>query len=277
MCSRAASALLVAEYHDALHLTTSSVEKHRKEINHAVEVEGLYKAVELQCQTCPSCAFHTHDTKRKQGYMTPMPIPMEPMDCIALDVFHYPSTSHDGEVYDRMLLCVCRLFGYLIANPIPKPRHEDKDGGLTGKRATHLMRECWVDSFGAPREICSNRGPQFVSQYFPTLCSKIGARSTMCLAGKHQGNGKAENTGKQLRRAVAKALTLKKGTNWVEVSPPLYERGMRLQVLQVIRLTRLCSVIVLRGPLLLSLRGLPKTPLTTSSCVRSLLLLHVGL
>ena len=28
-----------------------------------------------------------------------MPIPMEPMDSIALDVFHYPSTSHDREEY----------------------------------------------------------------------------------------------------------------------------------------------------------------------------------
>ena len=51
------------------------------------------------------------------------------------------------------------------------------------------------------------------------LCSKTGACSTMCLAGRHQDNGKAENTGKQLRRAVAKALTLRKGTNWVEVLP----------------------------------------------------------
>ena len=57
---------LVAEYHDALHLTTSSVEKHWKEINQGVKGEGLYKAVELQCQTSPSCAIHTHDTKRKQ-------------------------------------------------------------------------------------------------------------------------------------------------------------------------------------------------------------------
>ena len=61
--------------------------------------------------------------------------------------------------------------------------------------------------------------------------------------------------------------------------PPIYERGMRLQVLQVIRPTRLCLVntTVPRGPLLLSLRGLPKTPLTTSSRVRRLLLLHVGI
>ena len=144
---------LVAEYHDAVHLTTSSVEKHWKEINHGVEGEGLYKAVELQCQTCPSCAIHTHDTKRKQGYMTPMPIPMEPMDSIALDVFHYPSTTHDEEVYDRMLLCVYPLSGYLIAIPIPKPRHEDKDEGLTGVRAAHLVLERWVDRLGAPCEI----------------------------------------------------------------------------------------------------------------------------
>ena len=44
---------LVAEYNDALHLTTSSVEEHSKDINHGVEDEGLYKPVELQCQTCP--------------------------------------------------------------------------------------------------------------------------------------------------------------------------------------------------------------------------------
>ena len=117
---------LVAEYHDARHLTTSSVEKHREKINHGMESEGLYKAPELQCQTGPSCAIHTHDTKRKQGYMIPMPIPMKPLDSIALDVFHYPSTSHDGEVYDGMLLCDCRLSGYLIAIPIPKPRHEGR-------------------------------------------------------------------------------------------------------------------------------------------------------
>ena len=136
-----------------------------------------------------------------------------------------------------------------------------------------------MDTFGTPREICCDRGPQFVRQHFQPLCCKIGACSTMCLANRHQGIGKAENTGKQLRRAVAKALTLKRGTICVHIFPPLYERGMRLTVLQVIRLTGLCLVhtTVLRGPLLRSLRGLPKTPLTTSSGVRSLLLLQVEL
>ena len=78
-----------------------------------------------------------------------------------------------------------------------------------------------MDRFGAPHRICSDREQQFVSQYFQTPCSKIGARSIICLAGRHEGNGKAENTGKQARRFVAKALTLKKGKDWVEVLPAI--------------------------------------------------------
>ena len=120
---------LVAEYHDALNITTCSVERHWMEMNHGLEGVEFYKAVGLQCQTGPSCAIHTHDTKRKQGYLAPMPIPMEPMDCIALDVFHYPSTSHDGEEYDRMLLCVCRPSGYLISILILKPHDENSMKG----------------------------------------------------------------------------------------------------------------------------------------------------
>ena len=124
-----------------------------------MEGEGLYEAVELQCQTSPSCANQKHDTKRKQGYMTPMFIPMEPLDFIMLGVYHYPSTSHDGEEDDRILLSVCRLFSYLIAISIPKPRHREKDELLTLKRGLRLIMERWGDRFGAPRETFSCPGP----------------------------------------------------------------------------------------------------------------------
>ena len=280
-----------------------------------------------------------------------MPIPMEPMDFIALDVFHYPSTSHDGEKNDKMLLCVCRLSCYLIAVPIPKPHHDDEDEGLTGKRAAPLIMDRWVDRFGDTGEICFDSGPQFVSQYFrpvpaagldaqasptaspatadtsigwrcpqathqpgaeahagraaadadrpstgtggqeieqvadappvatpgyrsanppiapasrnpqpwtnastptlprrgsthrptvpgsgssarlgvdlqrdrQTLCWKIAIRSTTCLVGRHQRNGKAENCGKQLSRASAKALTLTEGSHCLEVLPAVVQ------------------------------------------------------
>ena len=109
----------------------------------AWKVRNCTKQWNCNAKPVPHVPFTGHDTKRKQGYMTPLPIPlpMEPIKSIALDVIHYPSTPHDGEVYDPMLLCVCRLSGYLIAIPIPKPRHEDKDEGLTGERAGRLIME----------------------------------------------------------------------------------------------------------------------------------------
>ena len=142
------------------------MENHWKKIIHRVEGEGLYKAVELQCQMCPSRAIHTHNTSRKQGYKTPMPIPMEPMDSITIEEFQYSSTSHDGEEYDRMLLFVCWLSGHVIAILIAKPRPEDKHEGLTGKRADFLVMAPCVDRFRDPLDICSNRKPQFVSGCF---------------------------------------------------------------------------------------------------------------
>ena len=72
--------------------------------------------------------------------------------------------------------------------------------------------ERWVDGFRGAREICSDRGLKFVSQHFQTLFFNIGARSTMCLAGRHQDNGTAEDTGKQLSSVVAKAFTSNNGT-----------------------------------------------------------------
>ena len=51
------------------------------------EVMVCIKQWNCNAKTCTSSVIHTHDTTRRQGYMTPMLIPMEPMDSIALDVF----------------------------------------------------------------------------------------------------------------------------------------------------------------------------------------------
>ena len=47
-----------------------------------------------------ACTIHMQDVRRKMGYMSLMPMLM---DSIKLDVFHYPSTFHNGEGYGCML------------------------------------------------------------------------------------------------------------------------------------------------------------------------------
>ena len=83
---------LVAEYHNALHLTTSDGEKHRKEINHGVEGEGLYKAVELPCQTC-----HCPQAVRHCIAGVPLPTGPRQWDGVLLEV-HCPLPPGSGAV-----------------------------------------------------------------------------------------------------------------------------------------------------------------------------------
>ena len=163
----------------------------------------------------------------------------------------------------------------LFPNLVVKTRKN----GLTKKRGGHFVIERSVDRFGATREICSDYGPQFLSQYFNTLCSKIGARSTMYLAGTHEGNGNSENTSQQLRRAVAKALTLKKGTNLVEVLLATVRAWHETTGHSGYTLGEIVfgTHIRTKRPLWQSLRRLPKTPCTTSNGGRSFLPLHVEL
>ena len=101
----------------------------------------------------------------------------------------------------------------------------------------------------------------------------------MCLAGRHQCNGKADNTGNQLRRAVAKAIFLKKGANWMEVLPA----NVRAPHVTTDPSGYTPSEIVfgthnvLRGLLLQCQGRLPKLLCIISKGVRSSMLWHIGL
>ena len=170
-----------------------------------------------------------------------------------------------------MLLHVCGLSCYLIGSPIAKPHHEDGYEGLTGKRAADsIMMDRLVERFGAPRDISSNCGPQFVRQNFPTLCSKTGSGTKGMLKRKILASSRGV--------PFLKPLPWKRALFGCSFSP-LYGRGMRLQVLQVIRHMKLSLVrtTVLKDLLLHKQGRSPKMPCTIFKNVRSFSLLHAGL
>ena len=53
--------------HDALHLTTCSVKKHLKKMNHGVEGERLYKAVNCYANCVPHVPFTRMTTSASMG------------------------------------------------------------------------------------------------------------------------------------------------------------------------------------------------------------------
>ena len=138
-------------------------------------------------------------------------VPDRVMVSVSLDVFHLPEVVWLGAKYDSMVVCVDRLSGWVIARPTQAV-------GLTAEKAAHLVMENGWETFGVPSIITSDRGAQFVGQWWKTMCARLGVRQAFSQAYRHQANGKAEVTGRVLK-GFLRRIWVEEEINWVEALP----------------------------------------------------------
>ncbi len=101
--------------------------------------------------------------------------------------------------------------------------------GLTAERAAQLVINDGWDVFGIPAVITSDQGPQFVGQWWRTICARLGIRQAWIQAYRPQANGRAEVAVKTLM-GFMRRLWVESGINWVEALPRVlrvyhYTRG----------------------------------------------------
>lgn len=115
------------------------------------------------------------------------------------------------QYFDCMLICVDRLSGWIIARPSQKD-------GLTAEKTAHMILDHGWNEVGIPSLITSDQGPQFVGQYWKTICHRMGIRHAYSQAHRPNANGRAEKAGGQLITRLRK-LNAEKSINWVEALP----------------------------------------------------------
>ena len=160
---------------------------------------------------CTTCQARTPPTNLKDGQREPFPIPERLMHSVSLDIFKMPETQWAGKDFDAILLCVDRLSGWLIACPT-------RSRGLTAEQAAHLLLDGGWGPFGLPATVHSDKGAQFVGQWFQTMCARLGIHQTTSQAHRPRANGRAEKAGQQLLDVLAK-LHVDQHVNWVEALP----------------------------------------------------------
>ena len=173
-----------------------------------VDVPEIAREVRQKCITCQACDPPNWDDRAP---LTPTPIPPHIMTNVALDIFSLPRVEWKGKVSDSMLLCVDRMSGWVIARPTTKV-------GLTAEKAAHLVMDDGWDLFGIPAVITSDQGPQFVGQWWRTLCARLGVRQAWSQAYRPQANGRAEVAGKTLINLMRR-MWVESQINWVEALP----------------------------------------------------------
>jgi len=90
--------------------------------------------------------------------------------------------------------------------------------GMTGKKAANLLLDNSWGEIGIPGIITSDQGTQFVSQFFGTLCARLGIRMAYSQAHRPQANGRAEVAGRVVQDLLRR-LFLDGEVNWVEALP----------------------------------------------------------
>lgn len=135
------------------------------------------------------------------------------MDSVAVDIFHQPVVEYEGHQYNRILVCVCRASGYILAEPC-------LDTGLTAEKVCEIMWKNWMH-FGIPSIVTSDEGPQFAYSWWQTLCALAGVRVAWSHPYHHQGNGRAESAGQQLQDELTRLINDHEEpvANWVELLP----------------------------------------------------------
>ena len=148
--------------------------------------------------------------------MGPQPMADRPFQSIASDTFKLGTIedSVEGKV-DGVLLTTCRLTGHISAFPI-------LEKGLTAEKAgTIISRRAMWGSFGSPKVIFSDNGPQYAARVAKTMCAQLGITQMRGQAYRSQSNGKAESSGKVLMDELRSILcSLKRsGLSWAGVLP----------------------------------------------------------
>ena len=162
-------------------------------------------------QACDVCQATEPPHWASKGPIRVNPVPERLWFSVAMDMFSMPPVEWQGESFDCFLLCVDRLSGWILARPSSKL-------GLTGEKAAHLMLDAGWGELGVPAQITSDQGAQFISQWFKTMCARLGVRMAFSQAYRPQANGRAEVAGKPLITTLRK-LHLEGNVNWVEALP----------------------------------------------------------
>ncbi|KAI2648330.1 Transposon Tf2-9 polyprotein [Labeo rohita] len=149
----------------------------------------LRKDVQEYVQACNTCARSKNPNAPSTGELQPLPVPKRPWTHISLD---FVSGLPDSQGKNTILTIVDRF---------SKAVHLVALAGLPSAKTTaELILEHVVRLHGFPKDIVSDRGPQFTAKFWQAFCRLVGTTSSLSSGFHPQTNGQTERANQQLER-----------------------------------------------------------------------------
>ncbi|KAI2657573.1 Transposon Tf2-9 polyprotein [Labeo rohita] len=149
----------------------------------------LRRDVQQYVQACNICARSKTINTPSTGELQPLPIPKRPWSHISID---FVTGLPESQGKNTILTIVDRF---------SKAVHLVALTGLpSAKNTAELILEHVVRLHGFPKDIVSDRGPQFTAKFWQAFCRRIGTTSSLSSGFHPQTNGQTERANQQLER-----------------------------------------------------------------------------
>jgi hypothetical protein len=169
--------------------------------------QGMRQDVKRWIQTCAICQRTKLRRHRPYGTLAPLPRPRGPWQEITMDfITDLPECQWNGNKYDACLIVVDRY--------TKMARYIACTKTITASELADLFLRRIVRDFGTPEGIVSDRGPQFTSNFWASLCFYLKIRRNLTTAFHPQGDGQTEVQNKTLEHYL-RVFTNYKQDNWV--------------------------------------------------------------
>ena len=167
------------------HMMHSGVRKQALDMQPRFQMDqiGLYNAIKNVRNGCSVCQACNPDNRNVKGEAQWTPVPDQPKESVAMDVFSMPEVHIGKETFNCVVLCVDLHSGYVVAVPARKK-------GLLAKEVAVMMIRHWLTVFDIPAPFAVTEGPSLLvagSRLCVPSCEYVMPRASPISAGPMAG------------------------------------------------------------------------------------------
>ena len=172
--------------------------------------EGMYNDVRLFCRGCLPCAKTKSLKRGSAGYLKPVAVALAPWTAISVDyVTPLPESTHLGQTFKHVAVVVDRL---------TKMRHYIATMTLEAEELADRFIDRVYSIHGLPDSILSDRGTQFVSRFWSTLCKRLSVIRKLTSAFHPQTNAQTERVNAEMEQFLRLYINWAQ-TDWAKWLP----------------------------------------------------------
>ncbi|KAI1828762.1 hypothetical protein DTO006G1_9961 [Penicillium roqueforti] len=200
-------ARLLDEMHRQPLVAHPGIEKLKKLVSERYHWPGWVTDVKRYVDNCLICKRTKAWRDRTPGLLHPLPAPERPWQHITMDFRSFPKDRHG---YDAVFVVVDRL----SKRPISIPCQKETDA----KAMARLFVDHVIRITGIPDTIVSDRGGQFISEFWTEFCRILGIKRKLSTAYHPQTDGQSEIANQYMAQRL-RPYVEQNQDNWSEYLP----------------------------------------------------------